>query len=609
MLQAFNLKRTCKVFLVSLSLFFIYGLSIVSTHIFIDKNALILIFCSASLAINYGITSNYMNLNKLNMLFFLSCSVLPLITKVTGSAWSVENQYGEYLLPFAWLIFVQLFYSILFLEKDNNLFLKLLATIPTVCFCTIQLLVALYFLATKALLDDFAILAVCQTNPAEALAFLKDYIPYWLLFVFALAFLSLIIFVWHIFSRYQSMRSPTFKNKLTLLLSFFMLADLYVAFMLCPKNFIQRTSYNVYHSLDTYKEFRELRNKTLVERENNFYDAKYIGTSTGTYVLIIGESETRDHMSAYGYARETTPWLTQEAKNNPYMLLFPHAYACDNATTKVLALALTEANQYNNVKLNNAMSIIDIAKKAGFETIWLSNQMRYGQFDSPTTIIAESTDKQIWTNSHVGMYTRTNKYDDVLLNELRKLGTSNQNRLIVVHLMGCHSTYTDRYPPQNTYFISTADVPTEVQDKLKYNTYDNTVRYNDFVLEQLCTIAKTDLKARAITYFSDHGDELVKGYGHNPLLEKYDYTLLRFPFFIDINTQEFTAPQLLENLHQHQTQYFTNDLVYDTMLGLMQIQTNRSNKKYDLTSPSFDLPLNSLKGTDKGYPIAKDPKL
>lgn len=51
-------------------------------------------------------------------------------------------------------------------------------------------------------------------------------------------------------------------------------------------------------------------------------------------------------MHAYGYQRETTPWLDQALKK-PENLLFTRAYSNHTHTVPVLTYALTERNQYN----------------------------------------------------------------------------------------------------------------------------------------------------------------------------------------------------------------------------------------------------------------------
>ena len=80
----------------------------------------------------------------------------------------------------------------------------------------------------------------------------------------------------------------------------------------------------------------------------------------GVYVLIIGESQNRLHMNAYGYERNTTPWLTAQSENTNF-LFFSHAFSCHTHTVPVLTYALTAKNQYNEQKLEDAVSIIEMA--------------------------------------------------------------------------------------------------------------------------------------------------------------------------------------------------------------------------------------------------------
>lgn len=61
-------------------------------------------------------------------------------------------------------------------------------------------------------------------------------------------------------------------------------------------------------------------------------------------------------------------------KSNPDFTLFTNAYSCVWYTVPVLEHALTESNFYNNKPFNESISIIDMAKKAGYKTYWFSNQ-------------------------------------------------------------------------------------------------------------------------------------------------------------------------------------------------------------------------------------------
>ena len=39
-------------------------------------------------------------------------------------------------------------------------------------------------------------------------------------------------------------------------------------------------------------------------------------------------------------------------------------------------------NQYNDLNTEQASSLIDVAKAAGYNVIWLSNQIKYGLYDT-----------------------------------------------------------------------------------------------------------------------------------------------------------------------------------------------------------------------------------
>ena len=102
----------------------------------------------------------------------------------------------------------------------------------------------------------------------------------------------------------------------------------------------------------------------------------------GVFVLVIGESETRNHMQVYGYDRETTPWL-QDQRENRENITFSNAYSNHTHTVPVLTYALSENNQYNEIALQDAYSIVEAANAAGYETYWLSNQRKLGAWDTP----------------------------------------------------------------------------------------------------------------------------------------------------------------------------------------------------------------------------------
>ncbi len=137
-------------------------------------------------------------------------------------------------------------------------------------------------------------------------------------------------------------------------------------------------------------------------------------TKPSTIIMVIGESASRDYMSAFtDYPDETTPWLS-EKKHDPHFILFPHSYAVVAHTVSVLERALTEFNQYNDKQFYTSCSIIDIAHKAGYTTHWYSNQGHLGCADTPVTLVANTSGTAKWTKQNLNQI----QYDESLLDYL-----------------------------------------------------------------------------------------------------------------------------------------------------------------------------------------------
>lgn len=239
---------------------------------------------------------------------------------------------------------------------------------------------------------------------------------------------------------------------------------------------------------------------------------------------------------------------------------------------------MTAKNQYNEQKLEDAVSIIEMAKAAGYKTVWLSNQVRYGNYDTPISVIASEADQQIWINHNIGETTKTNFYDGALVEQLKAL-SYNDKMLIVVHLMGNHGSYSDRYPTNFTQFRG--------QNKT-IDEYDNSILYNDYVVSQLYENAQNIPNFQAMIYFSDHTDAVDQGLSHDA--SNFVWPMTYIPFYMAFSpTYEKAYPDTFEILQKHKTYYFTNDLIFNTLMGIMHIQANDCYEpENDLTSPAYD---------------------
>lgn len=223
------------------------------------------------------------------------------------------------------------------------------------------------------------------------------------------------------------------------------------------------------------------------------------------YVLVIGESSRRDHWQLYGYNRETNPQLS---KTSNLIALSDMITAWPESVTAV-PLILTR-KPINTISANfGEGSILRAMQEAGYETYWISNQLPVGAFDTPIATYAYEAQHVRWLNH--ASWSAPGAYDESLVTPLQDiLKNSESDAFVVVHMMGSHSGYDFRYPAKFKQFKPTEnDNDSAVLDRERViNSYDNTVRYTDYVLALMIGILRQSDATTALWYESDHGEML-----------------------------------------------------------------------------------------------------
>ncbi|MBL4703757.1 MAG: phosphoethanolamine transferase [Flavobacteriales bacterium] len=240
-------------------------------------------------------------------------------------------------------------------------------------------------------------------------------------------------------------------------------------------------------------------------RENipDFNDFSFDEIKNEVHVIVIGQSTSRHHMGLYNYWRNTNPLLAK----NKNLITFsqvssPHAHTVPSLT-KALSF---KSGSTPDLGLADG-TLIDLLNAAGYETYWLSNQAISGDFETPISIIADHANHKIYTNSSRG----SEAYDEVLLSPFQKILNHPQRKVIFVHLMGSHMSYSDRYPKTYQHFSGVKENHFWNQDQIScVNDYDNSVLYNDYIIAQLIQLLEQSNPntSSSLIYFSDHGDEV-----------------------------------------------------------------------------------------------------
>lgn len=418
------------------------------------------------------------------------------------------------------------------------------------------------------------IMAVLQSNTAESQSYLKDNLTAGSVISILCTLAMLAAFVSSI-RTFPTLSLRSFRSRQSIcFLVIFILTSGYLL-RHGKNNALMDIFRGTRQYVQKYDDFA--KNKASREAHLKQFSLTTNSDEKGVYLLVIGESQNRLHMNAYGYERNTTPWLTPQKENRNF-LFFDHAFSCHTHTVPVLTYALTAKNQYNDQKLENAVSIIEMAKAAGFKTVWLSNQVRYGNYDTPISVIASESDQQIWINHNIGETTRTNFYDGALIEKLRSLNYTDK-MLIVVHLMGNHGSYSDRYPSDFDKFHG--------QNKT-IDAYDNSILYNDYVMSQLYESAQNIPNFQAMVYFSDHTDAVDQGLSHDA--SNFVWPMTYIPFYMAFSpTYEKVHASTFEMLQNHKASYFTNDLLFNALMGIMHIRAKSIYEpENDFTSPTYN---------------------
>lgn len=325
---------------------------------------------------------------------------------------------------------------------------------------------------------------------------------------------------------------------------------------------------------------QDYMNRSALYADNHTYkyamlEAKQLTPApyNDTIIVVIGESETRTLMNAFNPDHvPNTPWLTSE-KSNPNFTLFNNVYACVWYTVPVLEHALTESNFYNNKEFNQSISIIDMAKKAGYKTYWFSNQGSVGVADTPITLVANTADVSEWVDKDL----KESTHDEALLKFLEKVNPKEKN-FIVLHLMGSHIEYRNRYPAEFQKFND---------GKLNREAdFDNTILYTDWILQHIYAYAQSHFNLDAMVYFSDHGSD--PDIARQP--DGASFKVLRIPMFLYLSpSYQQRNPEIQAAVKDHINSYFTNDLMYEFVCGILNIQSANYDPSMSFASPKWHM--------------------
>ena len=248
-----------------------------------------------------------------------------------------------------------------------------------------------------------------------------------------------------------------------------------------------------------------------------------------TIVVVIGESVTRHHCSLYGYCRPTNPRLAQRDD----IVVYEDVRSADYMTQTVLQQVLSFADEAHPEARWNSPTLPELLHAAGWSTYWFDPYE--GSYNTANSIPSGfSSIAKLCHTYHLA--DEGEQYDEGQLVHLDKaLKDSTRKKAIFMHLIGNHFPYDHRYP-QTYRFFTDEDICSPYADRLNasqkavINTYDDAVRYNDWLIDSVLNRLGEEQTSCAMLYFPDHGEEV------------YDYDLYAGRSFNHVTRSLYEIP-------------------------------------------------------------------
>lgn len=355
-----------------------------------------------------------------------------------------------------------------------------------------------------------------------------------------------------------------------------------IALILIPLSYAPRNTNIRDYALDIYRHFRKAYPQNLVlgymaakmemaklhdmiKQPPAFYPSieKKLIDKTAVYVLVLGESARRDHLALYGYQADTTPNMAVEKD----LLVFKDMVSYGYNTSTSIPYTMTKAN-------DTAMqpSFLSVFKQAGFKIFWLSNQAKYGEFDSLISSYAASADVVHFMSTHSYSMETPENFDEKLLPYYDKaLLDKAPKKLIVLHLYGSHPDFEKRYPLSAKKFES---------------SYDNSIYYTDIMLSEILKRLTKQSALSAMFYLSDHGlslGECGQVDGHIDAKNSYEV-----PFFMWFNQAwQQNNPQKYLILQSRQNSPIHTGDLFDSLTDIAGIHFAHQDNHHSLVSPDY----------------------
>lgn len=312
-------------------------------------------------------------------------------------------------------------------------------------------------------------------------------------------------------------------------------------------------------------------------------------------LLILAAAGTTYFMTQYGVLMDVG-MLRNVMQTNPRLkaeeglINFSNVHSCGTETAVSVPCMFSNLGRadYSDARARTQEGLLDVLQRAGLRVLWRDNQSGCkGTCDRVAfQDLSESKDPALCDGGEC--------HDEILLRDLQAfIDGLQQDTVLVLHQMGSHGpAYFKRYPREYEKFTpvcASNDFSACSRDSI-INGYDNTLLYTDHVLASLIDLLRKNEERidTGMLYLSDHGESLGE----------YNLYLHGTPYLLAPDQQKhvgmlawfspgYQSAFGLDSgcLRQRSNEELSQDNLFHSMLGLLEVRTGAYDPGLDLFAP------------------------
>ncbi len=491
-------------------------------------------------------------------------------------AWSLINADKiEVMIGYGFTLFLASFCITALLQLIRRPLLLLAAKTLLLLVCFVPFFIETFAMYNyKALIGIGIVNSMLETNLKEAGEFISMYVgPQECILLVVIIAAAVLLVKYRILSRLPIQRhyqSRLLAGVMVVAICYAVrMTTVYTAFFFDDVLPIQRVYASTAVAVENMQAYHRLSSQMTTEVKLTKNDSKI-----KNIVFILGESTNRNHMHLYGYYLPNTPQL--DAMNTKGEIgVFRNVISPHSTTVAVLSELFTFCDHESAKPWYEYNNLIDVMNAAGYKTHWLSNQESSGIWGNVAQIYADHSTMHRFTRIR-DSHEDTGILDEELFPLIDEAiaDRSEDRNFYVVHLMGGHGLYYNRFPYSFTKFTKD-DIRLNVPDEKKevVAQYDDALYYNDYIVSSI--IDKFRDSETLVIYVPDHGEAVYDEGGVSGHIEENPSRhMIEIPVIMWAS-DKFKAkyPEKWAEIKGAVNEpYMTDDMIH-TVLDLADIQT------------------------------------